>query len=77
MNRKDALDELSNPAYDQDEMKKDFDFVSRKLGLTNKELQILMDKENLSYKDYRNNMFFINIATKIYTLFKGNYQIFK
>ena len=77
MNRKDAIDELSNPAYDQDEMKKDFDFVSKKLGLTSKELQRLFDGGNMSYKDYRNNMFLINIGTKIFTLFKGNYQVFK
>ena len=77
MSRNDALVELSKPAYDTDEMKKDFEFVAKKLGLSVKEFQSLMDGQNKSYKDYKNNMFIINIGTKIYTLFKGNYQIFK
>ena len=77
MTREEALYELFQPAYDPDEMKKDFEFVAKKLGLTNNSLQKLMDGENKTYKEYKNNMFAINIGTKIYTLFNGNYQIFK
>ena len=77
LTRKEALYELSHPAYDPNEMKKDFDFVAKKLGLTNHSLQKLMDGENKTYKEYKNNMFAINIGTKIYTFFNANYQIIK
>ena len=77
MTREDALEELSQPAYDPDEMKKDFEFVAKKLGLTTHYLQDLMDGDNKTYKDYKNNMFLINIGTKVFTRFLGNRQIFK
>ena len=77
MTREDALAELIQPAYDPDEMKKDFEFVAKKLGLTTDSLQDLMDGDNKAYKDYKNNLFTINLGTKVLTLFNKNYQIFK
>ena len=77
MTREDALAELIQPAYDPDEMKKDFEFVAKKLGLTTDSLQDLMDGDNKTYKEYKNNLFTINLGTKVLTLFNKNYQIFK
>ncbi len=77
MKRDEAIHELKKSPYDKDEMKKDFHFVSKKLGVSENELQEIMDGENKTYKDYDNNMTLINIATKILTIFKGNRQIFK
>ena len=77
MTREDALEELSQPAYDPDEMKKDFEFVAKKLGLTTDFLQSLMDGGNKTYKDYKNNMFAINIGTKVFTLFNRSHQILR
>ena len=77
MTREDALSKLLQPAYDPDEMKKDFEFVAKKLSLTTESLQDLMDGENKTFKDYKNNMFAINIGTKILTLLSKNHQIFK
>ncbi len=77
MSRDDALKELLQPAYDPDEMKNDFEFVAKKLGITKESLCDLMEGENMTYKDYKNNMFIINIGTKLHTLFNGNKQIFK
>jgi len=77
MKRETALNELLKPAYDSDEMEKDFEFVAKKLGLTIIELRALMDGDNKSYRQYKNNMFLINIGTKIFTLFRGNRQVFK
>lgn len=77
MSRKDALAELLQPAYDPDEMKKDFEFVAKKLGLTEKEFKDILKGQNKTYKDYRNNMFIINMATQIFTFFDGNRQLFK
>jgi len=40
-------------------------------------LRDLMDGDNKTYKDYKNNMFTINLGTKVLTLFNKNHQIFK
>ena len=77
MTREDALEELSHPAYDPDEMKKDFEFVAKKLDITTDILQDLMDGENKTYQDYKNNMFAINIGTKVFTLFNRSHQILR
>ena len=77
MKREDALIELSKPAYDEDEMKQDFEFVAKKLDINVNELKELMDGENKTYRDYKNNMFFINIGTKILTLLNKNHQIMR
>ena len=77
MQREDALKELLEPAYSPDEMKKDFEFVAKKLGLNKNSLQKLMDGNNKTYKDYKNNMFAINLGVNISTFFNLNYQIFK
>ena len=77
MAREDALEELSGPAYDPDEMKKDFEFVAKKLELTVSGLQKLMDGENKTFKDYKNNMFWIDIGTRVLTWLNKNHQIMR
>ena len=77
MSRKEAISELEMPAYNEDEMKKDFKFVAKKLDLTETELKNLFDGENKTYKDYKNNMFLINLGAKIMTLFNENHQLMK
>lgn len=69
MTREEALEEMTRPAYDEREMKKDFEYVAKKLDLTVKELQEIMDGENKSYRDYKNRMGLISLATKILRLF--------
>jgi N-acetyl sugar amidotransferase len=65
MSRKDALADLLQPAYDPDEMKKDYEFVAKKLGLTTDSLKDLMNGENKTYKDYKNNLLLINSIIKL------------
>lgn len=77
MDRNEALNELEGPAYDPDEMQKDFEFVAKKLGLTSEGLRALLDGENKTYQDYKNNMFLINIGTRFLTYFNKNHQIMR
>ena len=77
MTRNEAMEELKSPAYDPEDMRKDFEFVAKKLGLSSNELDKIMKGENQTYKNYKNNMFIINMSTKIFTIFKGNRQVFK
>lgn len=77
MTREEAMTELSKPAYDEDEMNQDFEFVAKKLDLNVNELRKLMEGENKTYRDYKNNMFFINLGTRVLTLFNKNNQIIR
>jgi N-acetyl sugar amidotransferase len=65
MERDDALKNISVPAYDENKIKNDFDYVAKKLDFTVLELQDLMNGENKTYNDYKNNVRLINLGTKI------------
>ena len=51
MTRNEAMEELTKPAYDTEEMRKDFEFVAKKLDLTSNELDKIMKGENRTYKN--------------------------
>jgi N-acetyl sugar amidotransferase len=53
MTRDEALKELSRPAYDEDTVAQDFEYVATKLGISVEELQGCLDAPNRSYKDYK------------------------
>jgi hypothetical protein len=54
MSREEALEKLTKPAIDEKDAKLEFEYVARKLGISNEELQGYMDAPNKSYKDYKN-----------------------
>jgi N-acetyl sugar amidotransferase len=68
MNRVEALDKISRPGYDENIMKQDFEYVAKKLDMTNDELMSLMKGENKTYRNYKSNMRIINFATQILRL---------
>ncbi len=65
MSRKEALEKLKKPAYDEKTIKQDFEYVATKLGITTVELQSYMDAPNKSYTDYKNQMWIYNIGAKV------------
>ncbi len=65
MTREEALASMKQPAYDPQLMREDFEFVAKKLDLTVPELQKIMDGENKTYRDYKNNLPLINLGTVI------------
>lgn len=65
MTRKEALESIAQPAYDEQTMIQDFEYVAKKLGLTVNELQKIFEGENRTYKDYKSNMPLINFGTNI------------
>ena len=77
MTRDEAISELERPAYNEDEMQKDFNFVAKKFDLTEAELKKLFEGDNKTYKDYKNNMFLIDLGAKAMTLFNENHQLMK
>lgn len=65
MTRDEALALISQPAYDEETINQDFEYIAKKLDLTAAELQAIMDGENRSYRDYKSNMALIGFATGI------------
>jgi hypothetical protein len=68
MTRDEALRGIAQPAYDEDTIDHDFEYVAMKLDLTVDELRALMAGPNKSYGDCRNSMPFINAATTVLRL---------
>ena len=68
MTREEALNRIAQPAYDEDSIAHDFEYVARKLGLTVEELTRIMDGQNKSYRDYKSNLALINLGTGILRL---------
>lgn len=65
MTRQDALERISTPAYEEATIAHDFEYIATKLDISVDELQHLMEGPNKSYRDYRNNMTFINAGTQV------------
>ena len=65
MTRAAALELIAKPAYDEETIVQDFEYIAKKLDLTVSELQKIMDGANKTYRDYKNNMTLINAATQI------------
>ncbi|MBN2294575.1 MAG: N-acetyl sugar amidotransferase [Pirellulales bacterium] len=53
MTREEALEKLSRPAYDEETIHHEFEYVATKLGISVEELQGYMDAPNKTYKDYK------------------------
>jgi N-acetyl sugar amidotransferase len=65
MTREDALERISKPAYDENTISQDFEYIAKKLEISVDELKTLMRGENKTYRDYKSRMPLINFATKI------------
>ena len=65
MTRDEALKKIAQPAYDEETIKQDFEYIAKKLGIPVNELQKIMEGENKTYRDYKNNMWLINLGTKV------------
>jgi len=65
MSREEALEKLKKPAYDEESIKQDFEYIANKLDITTEELQSYMDAPNKTYKDYKNQMGIYEIGAKV------------
>lgn len=65
LSREDALAKIAIPAYTEDALAQDFEYIATKLGLSVAELQALHAGENKTYKDYANDMALIELGTKV------------
>jgi N-acetyl sugar amidotransferase len=65
MTRLDALEKIELKPIDEATAKSDFEYVATKLGFTLQEFQSIFNGENKTFRDYKNNMFFIDLGVKI------------
>jgi N-acetyl sugar amidotransferase len=68
MSREDALEKLKKPAIPENEAKKDFEYIAKKLEISIDELQSYFDAPNKTYTDYKNQLFMFNLGAKILKL---------
>lgn len=68
MTREVALDLISKPAYDEETIMQDFEYIAKKLDLSVGELKDLMNGKNKTYRDYKNNMALIKFGTNFLRL---------
>ncbi|MCG9900334.1 MAG: N-acetyl sugar amidotransferase [Hydrotalea sp.] len=65
MTREDALEKIKTKPIDDETAKADFEYVATKLGFSVEEFQSIFEGQNKSYRDYKNNMFFIDLAIRV------------
>ena len=65
LKRRDALEILKNPPYNEEEALKDLEYIAFKLGISKDEFITLMNGENKSYKDYASSAKRIALAVRI------------
>lgn len=65
MTRDEALQKIAQPAYDEETIAHEFEYIAKKLDLTVSELRDIMQGENKTYRDYKNGMKLISLGTNI------------
>jgi N-acetyl sugar amidotransferase len=77
MTREEALERLSSPELSEEEMQKDFSYVAKKLDWTETELMEIFNAPNKSFRDYKNNYFWLTIGARIANLLGVDRRLFK
>ena len=70
MTREEALNELRIKPYSKEEKIEDFNYISKKLGISTEYLTELFNSTNKSFKDYKSNYYFIQLFVQIARLLK-------
>jgi hypothetical protein len=64
MTREEALEKLSRPAWDENTIVAEFEYIATKLGITIEELHSYLDAPNKSQRDYKNQEWFIQLGAR-------------
>lgn len=62
MKRDEALEKLKKPAYNEETIHQEFEYIANKLGITIEELQSYMDAPKKIYKDYKSQKYIYDIG---------------
>jgi N-acetyl sugar amidotransferase len=74
MTRDEALAQLAESAYDEQELALDLEYFATKLGITTDEFHRLMAAPNRSYRDYKNRKWLIDLGQRALSI-TGEQQI--
>lgn len=77
MTREDAIERIKSPELDDHFLKKEFEYVSHKLGLTVSELNSIFESDNKNVGDYKNKQLFVNFGSKMMQLFGLEKRLYK
>ena len=69
MKRVEALEKLRKPAYDEETIHQEFEYIANKLGISIDELQSYMDAPKKTYKDYKSQQYIYDIGAKVLKAF--------
>lgn len=69
MTRDDALDRIAKPAYNQETVAEDFEYIATKLDISVDELRALHDGPKKTYRDYKSRMPLIQLGTQVMRAF--------
>lgn len=65
MTREEALEKIAKPAYNPEMIAEDMEYIATKLGISVAELEALRDGPNKTYRDYKNQMTFIDLGARV------------
>ncbi len=68
LSRAEALDKIARPAYDEEVIAQDFEYIATKLGISVQDLTDLLNGPKKTYRDYKNDMGLITLGTKVLRL---------
>lgn len=69
MSRDEALENLRHPAYDEETIKQDFEYIATKLGISVAELEGYLNAPNKTYKDYKSQENVYSLGAKVMRMF--------
>lgn len=69
MSRDEALEKLKTPAYDEEQIAHEFEYIATKLGISVAELQGYMNAPNKTYRDYKNQQSIYEVGAKVMRMF--------
>lgn len=70
MTREEALERISKPELDEDTMRKEFEYIAKKLDFTVQEFEDIFNGVNKGYRDYKNKESLIRLGA-VFSQFLG------
>lgn len=69
MTREEALERIARPAYSEETVAQDFEYIATKLDISVEELRALHDGPKKTYRDYKSRMPLIQLGTSVMRAF--------
>jgi N-acetyl sugar amidotransferase len=66
--REEALQKLATPALDEGTIDREFEYVAKKLGISQNELQAYFDAPNRSYRDYASQERLFSVGSRLMSM---------